>query len=163
MTDIYQGELQKRYVRMALWLLKKKLGECADSKNIKEDMENCGNIIFSKLYQHLMDVTKEIKEAPQRHAVRDVSELGIWIAYKDTAYKDIIIYMLNEIINDKEICAAIKKQVKPPSEWYPNVWHETKKQTEEGKKKGTVSKYGKSFAEKIFTPSEQAKRFKKLK
>jgi len=161
MTDIYQGELQKRYVRMAIWLLKKKLGTCANSKDIQEDMENCGNEVFARLYMHFKNTVKQIKEEPQRNAIRDVGELGVWIPYKDTAYKDIIVYMLNEVINDKEICAAIKKQVKPSEEWYPNVWHETKRQTEKGREEGTISKYGKSFAEKVFTPG--AKQVRKRK
>jgi len=152
MTDIYQGELQKRYVRMAIWLLKKKLGTCANSKDIQEDMENCGNEVFARLYMHFKNTVKQIKEEPQRNAIRDVGELGVWIPYKDTAYKDIIVYMLNEIINDKEICAAIKKQVKPSSQWYPNVWHETKKQTAKGKKEGVVTAHGVGFSEKVFMP-----------
>lgn len=163
MADIYTGELQKRYVRMSIWLLKKKLGECSNSKNIKQDMENCGNIVFNRIYQHFINTTKEIKEEPQRNAIRDVGELGIWIPYKDTAYKEIIVYMLNEVIKDKELCAAIKKQVKPPKEWYPNVWHESKKQSDEERKKGTVMKYGKGFAEGVFTPGEQAKRQKRIR
>jgi len=37
------------------------------------------------------------------------------------------------------------------------------KQTEEGKKNATVSRWGKSHSEKIFTPSEQARKFKNMK
>lgn len=160
--DVYQGELQKRYVRMSLWLLKLKLGKCANSKNIRSDMENCGNVIFNRIYQHLMATCEKIEQAPQRHAMRDVGELGVWIGYKDTAYKDMFIYLLNEIINDKEIVAAVKRDVKPPKQWYPNVWDTSMKQSNEGKKKGTISKYGKSFAEKVFTPSEQEATFKRM-
>ena len=163
-ADILDSELQKKYIRFGMRLLRKKLGKCASSGSIKEDMNNCGNPLFAMLYRDVFNMADKVEHGHQRNMIKELSEIFIWILNRDTAYRDEAIWMLNYILEHKEeYQKALKPYLKPPKKWYSNVWEKTMKQTEEGRKDGSISKWGKSHAEKIFTPSEQAKKFKNMK
>jgi len=158
------GEKNKKYIRLAIWLLRKKLGEdVAGGKAVHEDIINCANPVFRILAEIINAASENIKyEEYQRNTVRELSELGLWIVSKDTGYKPVAIWIIKQILDHKEeLEEALKDYYQEPEEWYVNVWSESKKMSKEKRKKGKIPKYAMSEEEKIFTPSEQQKKLNK--
>ena len=162
--DILSGEKNKKLIRLAIWFLRKKLGEdAAGGAAVHQDMMHCSNPVFRILTEIINDAASQIKhEEYQRNTVRELSELGLWIVNKDTAYRPVAIWIIKQILNHKEeLEEAMKDYYQEPDEWYVNVWSETKEKTAKDRKSGKIPKYAMSEEEEIFTPSVQAKKLKK--
>lgn len=154
--DIYEISMHKKIIRTTVWLLRHKLGSCATVERVHEDLMESGNATVQFLTGMLNYAGKNIKERYQSKTVSELGELSIWILTKDTAYRDIFFWLLDQVLQRAtEIRKWIQPYVKDPKDWYVNVWHETKKESDKLKTEGRIPKYGKSASEKIFTPAEQ--------
>lgn len=162
--DVYNITKHKKTIRAATWLLRKKLGECALEENVHNDLLNSGNPAIQFFAQLLTYAGDSIKEKYQSKTVKSLGELLIWIIYKDTAYRDMFFWVIDQILQKaEEIRIWIKPYVKEPKDWYPNVWHVTKKHTEQLRKDNKIPPYMKSLDEKIFTPAEQERALQRYK
>jgi len=162
--DILLGEKHKKLIRLAIWFLRKKLGEdVAGGAAVHYDMMNCSNPVFQLLTRIINEASENIKhEEYQRNTVRELSELALWIVNKDTAYRPVAMWVIKQILEHREeFETALKDYYQEPDEWYVNVWSETKQKTSKDRKSGKIPKYAMSEEEEIFTPSIQAKKLKK--
>jgi hypothetical protein len=160
MAGIIKSNVEKKVIRLTIYLLQKKL-----HKSVKEmayDLEHCGNPVFSELYNILIETSNNIEREFQKQTTYEIGIVFLWMAYRDTAYKDPVYGGLMQAMMSSKLLEGLKSLVKPPSEWYVNVWNRTKQNTEEKRKRGKIAPYQKSHDESIFTPGEQAKRLKKL-
>ena len=162
MADIIAfGDKHKRLMRIAEGWFRKKTK--ASIEAVHKDLSVCGNPTFTRLYNIINDTAYEIKEEYQSRVVRNWGSLILWILYKDTAYRDVILYIIYNLCKKATlIMKEIEPYLKEPSEWYVNSWHDSKQHSKKGKANGTISSIGKAEDESIFTPAEQAKRLNRL-
>jgi hypothetical protein len=161
--DILKSEPNKRIIKWALWLLRVKLGEQANAKNIHDDMMNCGNMGIQYLAKMNMTTAEFVKCNHQKNIQLEVVELFLWIAYKDTAWRDQFFYNLDVILQHAtEIRALIKPYVKTPDKWHVNVWEDSKTETKEKIENGEVLQGHVSFAESVHVPEMQRKRLTEI-
>lgn len=163
MTDVLSADKPKKFVRAGVWLLRKKLGKAATAEAISSDLRNSGNPAIYLFAQMLDYAGKQVKERYQAKVVKDIGEFFLWIIYKDTAYRDIFFWILDQILQRAvDIRKWIKPYVKDPHDWNVNVWHRSKARTEKFRKENKIPPYMKAFDENLFVPSEQQKKFKKM-
>ncbi len=161
--DIFLSESDKRIVQLTIWLLRKKLGESAHKDKIHDDMINCGNFGIRELTKLINESADHVDSVYQQAVVKDITELGLWVCYKDTAYRDVFFYMLDEILkNSDELRALIKPYVKPPEEWHVNVWTKSKQITKEGIEHGDIATGSVSMAESVHVSGIQKARLKQI-
>ena len=159
--DIMAVESKKFLLKMVMKYLHKKLGS---GKEIHEDLKSCANPVFQILFSVFNEASSQVKEEYQRNMVREVGELGLFIANKDTGYRPIIMWMIKLILDNKEeLEEAMEGYLQNPDEWYVNVWHKSKKRTAELQKKGKIPKHSMSHEETIFTPALQKKNLDRIK
>jgi len=160
------SEKQKKIIRFGAWLLKKKLGECATTEAIKDDMLNCPNPLFQVIAELMYDAASKSMSGWQQKIIGEVGTFALWVMYKDTAYRDVLCWILKElkdrIENDPEFSKQIDEMSVDPEDWYVNLWIKSRRKTKEARQKGEIPEYDKSLEESIFTPSEQKKRLSKL-
>ena len=158
MPDIAVGDKPKRLFRLAMWWFRQKYAEGKDRDEIHDDIQNCGNPLIRKIYMMIQNCGNKIKEPYQNALIKDGSDLGFWVIYKDTAYRDPFFYVLKEILERKdELMPLVNKYAKKPEDWYINTWTRTKEHTAELKAKGEIPIDGMSPDEKIFVPEYQYK------
>lgn len=161
--DILSGDKQKKYVRAGVWLLRKQLGKQATASAIHDDITHSGNALIYLFGQMLTYAKKQIKEEYQAKVVQDLGEFFLWIIYKDSGYRDIFFWLVDQVLQRaEEIRVWIKPYVKEPKDWNVNVWHDTKANTKKLRKEKRIPPYMKSFDETTFVPTEQLKRLKKM-
>lgn len=163
MIDVLSADKSKKYVRAGVWLLRKKLGKEATAPAIHSSLKNSGNPAIYLFAQMLTYASEQIQEKYQAKVVKDLGEFFLWIMYKDTAYKDVFFWVLDQILQGAtDIRKWIKPYVKKPKDWNVNVWHRSKERTEKLRKENKIPSHMKSFDENIFVPSEQYKKLKKM-
>jgi len=161
--ELLLAESDKRIIKLGLWLMRKKLGESANKEKIHEDMLNCGNFAVKELAKVINDAASKINEKYQKEIVTQLSEFGLWICYKDTAYRDIFFWIINEILkNPDKYRELIKPYVKNPDKWHVNVWSESKNLTKKLREEGKIPKTAFSTAESVHVPSIQRRRIEQL-
>lgn len=154
--DIMLGEKPKKYIRLAVWMLRKKIGKSAEGYAIHEDMKICPNKAIRFLFMIFNKTALNVKEDYQRNTVRELGELALWIAYKDTGYNDIFFWTLDQILQNADwLREEIKPYVKDPEKWYVNSWSKSKANSKELRDKGIIPKNMMSPDEEIFTPEYQ--------
>lgn len=165
-VDIKPADKMKWEVRLFAWALRKKLQKeyNVGAKQIHEDMKFCGN----KAIRKLMDIiyrTPDMKTSHHNAIIRDFSELGLWVCYKDTAYRDPFFWVLNEILKDADqLKKDIAPYVKDPKDWYCPRWQDTKEHTSKLKEEGKIPKGETDMAqdETYFVPKTQFDRLNKI-
>lgn len=161
--DILSADKSKKYVRAGVWLLRKKLGKEATAPAIHNDLTHSGNPAVYLFSQMLSYASKNIKEEYQAKVIQDLGEFFLWLMYKDSAYRDVFFWLLDQILQRAvDIRKWIKPYVKDPHDWNVNVWHRSKKRTEKLRKEKRIPPYQKAFDEALFVPSEQLKKLKKM-
>ena len=161
--DIVEGRQAKKFVRLAIWLLRKKLGDAVIPERIHSDLISCGNPLIAHIAVTLNNAADQINSPYQRTTVRELGELGLWILNRDTAYRDVFAWIINELLADsEEIKKEIEHLVKEPKEWYPNAWVDSKKHTKDARKKKKIPPYQKTADEDIFTPTTQDRKLSRL-
>jgi len=166
MAHIKAAGKQKKLIRLCVWLLRKKLGECGTAKAIHDDIINCGNPALAFINNLIIESTDKIKCDWQKNTINELSEIGIWIgAYKDTAYRDWFFYMLDDFLkqeNVEKLRELIKPYVKEPKDWHVNLWIDSKEMTKQKREKGELLKNQKSEAESMFTAPLLKKKLSKF-
>ena len=158
--DIIQGEYQKKVIRLVERLLLRKLGTSHIA--IDDDLKHSGNPVVRLLYLLILSTASKIKSKHQRQTLEHLGGLGLWILYKDTAYRDYFFYTLYQILKHAdELLPLVEPYVKEPKDWYVNMWIDSKNRTKELREKGLIPETEMSEEEKIFTPPIQQKRLKK--
>ena len=161
MVDIVrQGDKYKRIIKIAEGWIRGKLG--ASVEQVHEDMTNCGNPVFSRITQAVNESSALVRSGYQSRTVKNYGELLLWILYKDTAYRDVAIWILYQLLeNGEQLRKELEPYLKDPQDWYVNAWITSKEHTAQLKKEGKISKSSKSIDEYIFTPPAQEKMLKK--
>lgn len=161
--QIILTEADKRIVKWGIALMRKKLGESASREAIHEDMQNCGNLGIKVVNDIVMDTASFVKCDHQKLILSELTELVLWIAVNDTAYRDIFFYALDEMLKRAdEIRSLIKPYVKPPNKWHVNVWIDSKGLTDEKVENGEILKGTVSMAESVHVPEIQRQRLTKI-
>jgi len=93
--------------------------------------------------------------------VCELIEFFLWIAYKDTAYRDIFFYLMDKLGND-EIRAMVAPYVKRPEMWSMNAWQQSIRSTKELQDDKQIPKGQLSYSEQINVPSIQRKRLSNI-
>jgi len=161
MVDIVFGDYSKKILRMGAFLVRKKLH--TDIKTISEDMSHCGNPAIAAINKILVAGADNIEPGFQRRTAKDFGQLGLWILYKDTAYRDVFFWMLYQILSRADtLLPLVEPFVKPVNEWYPNDWVHQQQESQRLKQEHKIPDNGKCLGESIYTPSIQNKRHKKI-
>lgn len=159
MPDIGFADTKKRIFRLALGWARKKYCEGKKADAIRDDIRNCGNPVIREFHKLILEVSDNIEENYQNALIRDISEFGLWILYKDTAYRDPFFWVLKRILEKKdEIMPLIDKYYKEPKNWYINTWTATKKNTAKLRKQGKLPDTQLAPDEDIFVPQYQYKK-----
>ena len=156
-------EADKRIVKWSIALLRKKLGESASREAIHDDMQNCGNLGIKVVNDIVMETASFVKTDHQRLIISELTELFLWIAVNDTAYRDIFFYALDEMLKrSDEIRSLIKPYVKQPDQWHVNVWIDSVNLTHEKVENGEIMKGTVCMAESVHVPEMQRQRLTKI-
>jgi len=162
MAFISRAEREKKIIRLTLWLLHKKLG--LSTEEMAKDLENCGNQIFREMYAILKETCNNIQRPFQKRTAYEVGVVFMWLAYKDTAYKNPTEWAFTQtLLRAPQLLQVTEEITKPPEEWTANVWHQSKKDTDKLRAEGKISNNEHSPAEEIYIPSLQRRRLKKLR
>lgn len=164
--NITPADKEKKLIRLALWWFKRKYKKGEHSKSIKDDMEHCGNPVIRKvrklIKEECIDNISEY-EKHQREAIEEVGTFLLWILYKDTAYRQPAMWLLEKLYEkEDEIRPHIKKYLTKPENWYVNEWSKSKQITKEKRENGELADGHFSDAETYFVPELQQERFKKI-
>ena len=160
MTGVAWGEHSKKILRLLLKLGYHHLK--VDMTIIDENLSFAPNPVIKNLNSIILIGSDQIKPYWQRMMFRQYSQLILWIISKDTAYRDVFFWILNEILKKSdEIQKMIKPYVKPPSEWIPNLWYDGVQTTKKLKKKGELPDDVHSFEESMFVRKIQKERYKR--
>jgi len=156
LVDIYFGELQKKLIRIGAELIRRKMG--ASTQVIDYDIEGSSNEVVKALDKIIVGTATRIKSKYQQRMIKDYGRLALWILTKDTAYRDAFFWMLYNLLkNADKLLKLIEPYVKDPSEWYPNVWVDSKEKSRELKKQNRIPDYEMSISEKVFKPRNNKK------
>lgn len=160
MTDIKWGEHSKKILRLLLKLGYHHLK--VDMAIIDENLQFYPNPIIKNLNAILLIGTNQIKPYWQRRMTQQYGQLLLWLIAKDTAYRDIFFWVLNEVLKKADkLQVLIKPFVKPPDQWIPNVWHDSKEKTKQLRKDGKLPNNMHSLEESMWVKSTQDKRHKR--
>lgn len=161
MVDLGYGNQSKKIIRMAAKLVCFKLN--IDAQIIDEDLKYNQNQVVRNLNSALTLGAELIKPSWQRKTVKQLGQLGLWIVIKDTAYRDAFFWILYQVLKRADkLLVMIEPYVKPPEEWTPNVWKDSKLKTKKLKDTGHIGANAMCLEETIFTPNIQNKRQKEL-
>ena len=154
--DIKPADKMKWDVRLFAYALRRKLKKSygVDAEEMHQDMVNCGNVPIKKIMNIIYSIP-DMKTAHHNAVMRDFSELGLWVCYKDTAYRDPFFWTLDKLLeNAEQLRKDIKPYVKDPKDWYCPRWQETKAHTKKLKEDGKIPTGETDMAqdEKYFVP-----------
>ena len=154
--EIAPADKEKWYLRIAMnWFIKKYSGG-KNSKEINEEMENCGNSVIRYIRRLKKELHDNIspREKHQRRMVNELGDFLLWIMYKDTAYRQMFFWALKHMMEDKDdLMPVINEYYREPKDWYVNVWSDAKQKTKDLRKQGKLKEGQLSEEEKYFVPS----------
>ena len=160
MTDIAWGEHSKKVLRLLLKLGYHHLK--VDMAIVDENLRFYPNPVIKSLNAILLIGTNQIKPYWQRRMTQQYGQLILWLIAKDTAYRDVFFWTLNEILKKADkLQVLIKPFVKPPKQWTPNLWFDSKETTKKLRKEGKIPDNLHSFEETMWIKSAQDKRYNK--
>lgn len=160
MTDIAFGEHGKKILHLVLRTGLKHLK--LEEKVVEENLSVTTNPVVRYLNNELLNGASKIKPKWQRWMIRRYGQIALWILAKDTAYRDVFFWILYRVLkNTNKLLPLLEPYVKPPEEWTPNLWHDSKLKTEKLKKEGKIPVNSKSLDESVYVRSIQDNRAKK--
>lgn len=127
-----------------------------------DDLINCTNYPIRKMYTKMMESAGYMGESYQATIISDMGAPILWMAYRDTAYRDPFFWWLYEVFSDPEMLKALKTYVKPPSMWYCPNWKQSKDATKYKKDSGEIKTFDMSPEEKMFVPKFQQDELDKI-
>jgi len=142
-------EWDKKVIRMGLRLICKKISK---KEPVRNDDIACSPNPIVKILDRLVEATSaNLKPKWQRDSTRTFGKFFLWLMAKDTAYRDAFFWALYKLLKmaDKLI-PLLEPYVKPPEQWFPNVWQDGKDATAKGRADGTIPDNGLSTVEEIF-------------
>lgn len=163
MADIIHGERLKKVLRMLLKLGYKTLKK--DMAMVGYDLKHNQNPVIKNLNAVIVLTAENLhqKDNWQRNMVLGYGQAFLWTIVKDTAYRDSFFWALDKLLeHPEELRKMLKPYVKPPEEWIPNLWEQSKEKTRQLRKDGKISKDSQSFEESMYTHKSQIKRFKNI-
>lgn len=161
MADIMHGEQSKKVLRMVLKTGMKFMG--LSPKIIESDLMSTQNPVIKNLNTLVLATSNAIKSKWQSDVVKTFGQAFLWIAYKDTAYREPFFWMLQQLLDVADDFSKINKPyVAPPDEWQPNLWIASREKSKNMKDKGEIPIDAKCMEETMFTPSIQRERLKKI-
>jgi hypothetical protein len=163
MADIMFGDNIKHSIRLAALWLRREYGK--SKGDIHNDMMNCGNPVVKEIHSIIAEASSQIEEKYQRAITMDYPELGLWIAYNDTAYRQFFFYMLKKLMDKKdELMPFIMEYYVEPKDMYINKWTASKNKTDKLKQSGELADVpgNMSFEETFLTPMYQMERNKAI-
>lgn len=166
--DILGADDMKWTMRvMAKYALKKLQSQMVDKYNIKldkgksfidyvhDDLRMCPNQGIRKIYKKLLTAGEAMPTQHHSSIITDMGAFLLWVAFKDTAYRDPLFWMMDELLGDKELKNDIKLFVKQPKDWYCPQWIASKEETARLQDEGKLQEFGLSPAERRFVPMLQ--------
>ena len=162
MTNEAIGDFEKKILRMGLGLVSRKLNKNANAR--EECLRITANKPISILNKLVLVASQSLKAPWQSKTVKTFGQFALWLCLKDTAYRDVFFWALYKLLKMAEkLIPLVEPYVKEPKDFYPNQWIDSLNATKQDKKDGKIPANGKSEAEKMFTPSIQKERFKKMR
>ena len=156
------GDFEKKVLRMGLNLINKRLNKNAVAR--EECLRLTTNKPISILNKLIIIAAGNFKAPWQAKQTKIFGQFALWLCLKDTAYRDVFFWTLYKLLRIAEkLIPLVEPYVKEPKDWYPNQWIDSLNDTDKGKRDGSIPANGKSEAEKMFTPSIQKERFKKMR
>ena len=157
MTDIAWGEHPKKILRLLLALGYRHLK--VNAIIIDENLQFAPNPVIKNLNAILTIGANQIKPYWQRKMTLAYGQLILWLLAKDTAYRDIFFWVFNEVLKKAdELRVMIKPFVKPPEQWIPNIWFDSKGKTKQLREEGKIPENEFSFEESVWVKEIQDKR-----
>lgn len=135
---------------MITWLAYKKLK--TSPLDVHNDLINTANPVIYKLYQLLLAASANVKHEHQsRVIIKEFGGLLLWIGYKDTAYRDVLFWLLRKLFDFKDVInPLIDEYYKEPENWIPNLWQDGMDDTDKKKLSGEIPWSGMSTLEQAF-------------
>jgi len=161
MMDISHADKPKLTFRILVGIAQRKLKKSINFAH--DDMLTCANPAFRKPYLKVMEAAGHIRRYHHKSILADFGGWLLWVVYKDTAYNPVSLWILKELIDDKEFCKSVREQAVEPSEWYVNKWVATKEHTENLRKEGKLGRFALADDENIYVPALQHQKLKKMK
>ena len=157
--DIVPADKEKWYLNVAVDWFIKKYSDGKNSEVIAEEINDCGNPIIRRIVKLRDKAINSISENHQKRMMKTFGDFGLWMMYKDTAYRQIFIWMLKELFDQKdELMPFINKYYVEPDDWYINKWTKGKQKSKKQIESGEIPEGLMSNLEKYFVPSIQRKR-----
>jgi len=129
---------------------------------VDENLKFYPNPVIKNINSILIIATNQIKPYWQRKMTRQYGQLILWILAKDTAYRDVFFWMLDELLKKSDqLRVMIKPFVKPPEQWTPNLWFDSVAKTKQLRKEGKLPDNAHSFEESVYVKSIQDERYNK--
>ena len=153
---IEYAEWDKKVIRMGLKVICKKISK---KEPVRNDDIACSPNPVVKILDKLVEVTADnLKAKWQRDSTRTFGKFFLWLATKDTAYKDAFFWALYKLLKmSDKLLPLIEPYVKSPENWFPNVWDDGKKETAKLRKEGKIPKNSLSLVESQFLPRKNKK------
>jgi len=146
---------------MGLKLVAKKLGKTELVR--EQQLAATTNKPIKTLNNLILIASSKLKAPWQSRQAKIFGQMFLWLALKDTAYKNIFMWTLYKLLKSADkLIPLVEPYVKEPKDWYPNQWLDTLDETKRQRKEGKIPANEKSEVEKLFTPTFQAKRLEKL-
>jgi len=155
------ADFEKKVLKMGLKLVAKKLGK---TELVREQQLNSTTNKPVKVLNNLILIASAKLKAPwQARQAKIFGQMFLWLALKDTAYRDIFAWTLYKLLKSADkLIPLVEPYVKEPKDWYPNQWLDTLDETKKQRRNREIPANEKSEIEKMFTPTIQQGRFKKL-
>jgi len=153
MAGVGYAEWDKKILRMGLGAICKRLKK---KEPVRNDDIACSPNPVIRVLDKLIVVTANNLKAPWQHdSTKTFGKFFLWLVAKDTAYRDAFFWALYKLLKmaDK-LLPLLEPYVKPPEEWFPNVWKDGIDATVEGRKDGTLPENGLSQVESMFTKKQ---------
>ena len=149
MPGIEYAEWDKKVIRMGLKVICKKISK---KEPVRNDDIACSPNPVVKVLDKLVEVTADnIRPKWQHKSTRTFGKFFLWLVAKDTAYKDAFFWALHKLLKmSDKLLPLIEPYVKPPEEWFPNLWQDGKDDTKRLQDKGAIPKNALSLVESQF-------------
>lgn len=99
--------------------------------DVVQQVRNHEDPLVERCNHHLERVLERLDRRWQRRMMAAYGRFAIWVAFLDVAYRDQVIWFLDELTSDPKFQAALANaDKKPPGEWYCNLHEYAEDETE---------------------------------
>jgi hypothetical protein len=138
--------------------------------HIHDTLQNAGNPLVELIFNIIVEATSNLADHNKhvnsekdynryRETVGLPLETGLYVAYTDSAYKDIFTFIIwrfkEELKKHPEIVEYLDNNVKQPSNWYYNNWEKTRLETVEKQKRGELQEGELCEGEQLLVDDQQ--------